>query len=72
VRGLACDDCVVTVLLGPNIPRRQWDPDEMSALDALADAGLVPPLRLVEAVNEVDIPGRAVDIDPPHGPEHSA
>jgi hypothetical protein len=49
VRGLACDDCVVSVLLGPP-PERRWDNDELSALDALAGAGLVPPLRLVESV----------------------
>ncbi|MDF2969450.1 MAG: hypothetical protein K0Q93_3228 [Nocardioidaceae bacterium] len=54
VRGLACDDCVVTVLLGPTPERRQWDRDELSALDALAGAGLVPPLRLVEAVDPPD------------------
>jgi len=58
VRGLACDDCVVTVLLGPMPERPQWDSDELSALDALAGAGLVPPLRLVEAV---DVPA---DDDP--------
>jgi hypothetical protein len=49
VRGLACDDCVVSVLLGPP-PARRWDDDELSALQALAGAGLVPPLRLVESV----------------------
>ena len=49
-RGPACGDCVVTVLLGP--PRRlQLDAEELSALDALAVAGLVPPLRLVHAVD---------------------
>ena len=49
VRGPACDDCVVTVLLGPPRPRLQLDADELTALDALAGAGLVPPLRLVPA-----------------------
>ena len=53
VRGLACHDCVVTVLLGPP-PELTIDDDERRALDALAAGGLVPPLRLVEAV------------DPPH------
>ena len=49
VRGLHCHDCVVTVLLGP--PQELTiDDDEMAALDALASGGLVPPLRLVEAV----------------------
>lgn len=47
VRGPACADCVVTVLLGPPRVRLELDADEVSALDALAGAGLVPPLRLV-------------------------
>lgn len=46
VRGDACGDCVVSVLLGP--------PDslvgvERTALAVLAGCGLVPPLRLVAA-----------------------
>jgi hypothetical protein len=54
VRGAACGDCVVTVLLG-------GPPDELSvpaddvvldaamrhAIEVLADARLIPPLRLV-------------------------
>jgi hypothetical protein len=49
VRGLACHDCVVTVLLGPH-PELTLDDEEREALDVLAQSGLVPPLRLVEAV----------------------
>lgn len=49
VRGLACHDCVVTVLLGPP-PELSFDDDERAALDVLAGAGLVPPLRLVTPV----------------------
>ena len=49
VRGLACHDCVVTVLLGPP-PELTIDDDEARALDVLAAGGLVPPLRLVEPV----------------------
>ena len=49
VRGLACHDCVVTVLLGPP-PELTMDDDELSALEVLADSGLVPPLRLVRPV----------------------
>lgn len=49
VRGLACHDCVVTVLLGPP-PELTIDDDELRALEALAEGGLVPPLRLVEPV----------------------
>jgi len=50
VRGLACHDCVVTVLLGPP-PELTLDDDERRALDVLADGGLVPPLRLVQPVD---------------------
>jgi hypothetical protein len=41
----ACGDCVVTVLLG--VQPRTWnlDDQEAGALEALADVGLVPPLR---------------------------
>ena len=48
VRGLACHDCVVTVLLGPP-PELGFDEDEQRALDVLAGSGLVPPLRMVAA-----------------------
>jgi len=58
---LACGDCVVSVLLGmPVLPARDPQgeglqgleqpaiPDEhLAAVSALADSGLVPPLRLV-------------------------
>jgi hypothetical protein len=46
VRGDACGDCVVAVLLGapPDLQA-----DEQRALGVLAQAGLVPPLRLVES-----------------------
>jgi hypothetical protein len=46
VRGLACEDCVVSVLLGapPNI---ELDPFERRAIDVLAGAGMVPRLRLI-------------------------
>lgn len=46
VRGLACHDCVVTVLLGPP-PELSFDADEQQALEVLASSGLVPPLRMV-------------------------
>lgn len=56
VRDVACDDCVVSVLLGtPQVPRaepsarpyvRSFDPEERAALQVLADHGLIPPLRL--------------------------
>ncbi|OBJ73530.1 hypothetical protein A5643_02975 [Mycobacterium sp. 1274756.6] len=44
VRGPACQDCVVSVLLG--VPTTLHD-DERAALDVLAEAGLAPRLRLV-------------------------
>lgn len=49
VRGPACHDCVVTVLLGPP-PELGFDDDEARALNVLAESGLVPPLRMVRAV----------------------
>lgn len=55
VRGLACHDCVVTVLLGPP-PELTFDDDERRALEVLAQGGLVPPLRLVRP-----IPNREVE-----------
>lgn len=45
VRGLACSDCVVTVILGAG--PSALGGDERQAIGVLADAGLVPPLRLV-------------------------
>jgi hypothetical protein len=50
VRGPACHDCVVTVLLGPP-PELTLGDDECRALDLLAAGGLVPPLRLVTPVD---------------------
>lgn len=59
--GLACQDCVVSVLLGmPAVPRRPGEPDpeavgpnvvhlddeHAQAIEALAAGGMVPPLRL--------------------------
>lgn len=62
VRGTACTDCVVTVLLGlPGVgvhtrnadavnPRGiSFEQDERDAMEVLADVGLVPRLRLVTA-----------------------
>lgn len=47
VRGPACGDCVVTVLLGAPPGGLDVDDGERRALDVLADSGLVPRLRLV-------------------------
>ena len=51
VRGIACDDCVVTALLGAPPGGVVLDDDEREALDVLAGSGLVPPLRLVVAMD---------------------
>jgi hypothetical protein len=45
MRNVACDDCVVTVLLAAP-PVVELAADEAGALAALADGGLVPPLRM--------------------------
>lgn len=59
VRGLACGDCVIGVLMGTPEPAAdpdgqpsgapivQFDAPERRALAVLADQGLVPRLRLV-------------------------
>jgi hypothetical protein len=46
-RGPTCEDCVITVLLGAPTSGLDLDAEERAALDALADSGLVPPLRLI-------------------------
>jgi hypothetical protein len=38
---------VISVLLGAPGQRLELDPTEQAALSALADSGLVPPLRLI-------------------------
>jgi hypothetical protein len=58
VRGLACHDCVVTVLLGPP-PELGFDADEQRALEVLADSGLVPRLRMVAPVAGPDVASSA-------------
>lgn len=49
MRSIACDDCMVTALLGtaPGSGDLDIDEGESAALGVLADSGLVPPLRLV-------------------------
>ncbi len=54
VRGAACADCVVTVLLGSppadvdvDVDVLEFDAVEQAAINTLAEHGLVPPLRLV-------------------------
>ena len=64
VRGLACGDCVVTVLLGASPAGVELDDAEQAAISVLADQGLVPPLRLVAALTAT-----AVDVAPQQGQE---
>lgn len=45
-RGPGCGDCVVTVLLGAPPDGVDLDDAERAAIAALADGGLIPPLRL--------------------------
>ena len=46
MRDVLCGDCVMTVLLGsPGV--YEVDPAEQLALQALADGGLLPRLRMV-------------------------
>jgi hypothetical protein len=56
-RDVACDDCVVSVLLATSEPSSagtvDLDPDEQAALKALAGSGLVPPLRLIPGTRPV-------------------
>jgi hypothetical protein len=56
VRDLQCGDCVMTVLLGaPGV--YEVDPSERLALQALADGGLLPALRMVPLTPPGDLPG---------------
>jgi len=51
-RGVDCQDCVIATLEPPSVTgytgqaRRNLDEAEVRAIGVLADAGLVPPLRL--------------------------
>jgi len=63
MKGPGCQDCVVTVVLAISAEKHssaersgslRIDDDEKAALDALAESGLVPPLRLVHAVNSIE------------------
>lgn len=48
VRGLCCEDCVVSVLLGPHVEADvTFTAAEQVAVAVLAESGLVPPLRLI-------------------------
>ncbi|WP_250281654.1 hypothetical protein [Frankia sp. CiP1_Cm_nod2] len=50
VRGAACGDCVVRVLLEPAGGVVDWDDNEQRAVDALVAGGLIPRSRFVPPV----------------------
>lgn len=86
VRGPACSDCVVSVLLGvPGMPtatgptadrsfsgprRMRLEQDEREAMDVLAAGGLVPRLRLVG--RDIPAAGDVRDTRGEPGAEHAA
>jgi len=56
VRDLQCHDCVMTVLLGAQ-GVYEVDPSEQLALQALADGGLLPELKMVPLTPSGGFPG---------------
>ena len=52
-RGPACSDCVISVLIGSPGETVDLDAGEQAALAALADSGLVPPLRLIPGIRPI-------------------
>lgn len=66
VRGVACPDCVISVLLhAPSGPTNAIDLDESerNAVSVFAASGLLPPLRLVRSrtLPEHQVPERRRD-----------
>lgn len=53
-RGPVCADCVISVLLGAPPGGVDLDTSEQQALAALAESGLVPPLRLVPGAKRIE------------------
>jgi hypothetical protein len=50
MKDVACSDCVVSLLLGPVDLKADY-----GVLGVLADAGLVPPLRLISGMAQGDL-----------------
>ena len=50
-RGHACRDCVISVLLDGPPAELDLDDEERVAIGSLAEAGLVPPLRLIRPIS---------------------
>ncbi|MGH4022363.1 MAG: hypothetical protein ACRDT0_24635 [Pseudonocardiaceae bacterium] len=59
VRGDACGDCVITVLLGAPPNGVELDATDRVALENLAAAGMVPRLQLVGCEQRHDLQGEA-------------
>jgi hypothetical protein len=57
IRGIGCGDCVVTVILNNPAQPVDLDEAEREAVDSLAAAGLVPPLRLI---SDMSYPQRGI------------
>ncbi|WP_134322994.1 hypothetical protein [Cumulibacter soli] len=55
----ACGDCIMTVLVEADPMGTDIDDASANALMALADGGLVPPLRLVPMLTDPDSSRRA-------------
>lgn len=54
---VTCNDCVVTFLLREQDGPVELDRSEAEALSAMADAGLVPRLRLVGPEDDLEATG---------------
>jgi hypothetical protein len=62
MRGIGCRDCVIAAVESRNVTG--YLPEaEVRALGVLADAGLVPPLRLTIAGTSPPIRGTDLDLD---------
>jgi hypothetical protein len=64
VKGAACGGCVVSVMLGAPPAGVELDEAERRALEVLADAGVVPHLRLVTPDSLAINGGPAMNDDP--------
>ncbi|HEU0089162.1 MAG TPA: hypothetical protein VFQ77_16205 [Pseudonocardiaceae bacterium] len=71
VRGNACGDCVITVLLGAPPGGLHLDRADWSALDTLATAGMVPRLQLVECEDAGEARQISARVADPHCAERS-
>ena len=69
VRGPACRDCVISLLLGVPQEVTELEHDERRALAALAGSGLMPPLRLVPPLSSEQLEPRSSEAFPESGVE---